>query len=94
MTWERFVAGEIHIDHVIPRAFFCYESVEDKDFKDCWALSNLKPIWEADNAKKSDKMPDGTSARVVGKRKRALLNEEYSVAGWESGISANQEAQD
>jgi hypothetical protein len=94
MSWEKIISGEIHIDHIIPSSFFYYESTEDSDFKQCWALENLRPAWAADNQSKNDKMPDGTRARDHRKRKVALLNEEYSVAGWESGISVTQEAQD
>jgi hypothetical protein len=43
MSWERF--SEIHIDHIIPRSHFEYESEEDEQFKQCWALSNLQPRW-------------------------------------------------
>jgi hypothetical protein len=54
MTWECFLAGEIHIDHKIPRAAFNYSRPEDPDFKKCWALNNLQPLWALDNLKKSD----------------------------------------
>jgi hypothetical protein len=53
MSWSNM--GEWHIDHVIPRAFFNFSSPEDEDFKACWALSNLQPLWSADNIKKSNK---------------------------------------
>jgi 5-methylcytosine-specific restriction endonuclease McrA len=83
MSWDKFMTEEIHIDHIIPRAYFYYESEEDQDFKDCWALSNLRLAWAKDNLHKQDKMPDGTRARVYRDRKVALLNEESSVAGYE-----------
>jgi hypothetical protein len=31
------------IDHIIPHSKFKYSSMEDQAFKDCWALSNLRP---------------------------------------------------
>jgi hypothetical protein len=34
-TWQ--------IDHIIPQSTFNYTSMEDQAFKDCWALSNLRP---------------------------------------------------
>lgn len=34
-TWQ--------IDHIIPHAKFKYSSMEDEDFKKCWALENLRP---------------------------------------------------
>lgn len=35
-TWQ--------IDHIIPHSTFKYTSMEDQEFKDCWALSNLRPL--------------------------------------------------
>lgn len=32
------------IDHIIPQADLPYISMEDENFKKCWALSNLRPI--------------------------------------------------
>ena len=52
MTWERFLNGEIHIDHKIPKIAFHYNSPNDIDFKRCWALENLQPMWAKDNIKK------------------------------------------
>jgi hypothetical protein len=49
MTWKKFMAGEIHIDHVIPKSHFKYKSSEDFQFKECWALHNLQPLWAKDN---------------------------------------------
>ncbi|MEK6884041.1 MAG: hypothetical protein AABY22_30710, partial [Nanoarchaeota archaeon] len=63
MTWERLINGEIHIDHVMPRRFFYFTTFKDEDFKKCWALSNLQPLWAPDNCSKGDKLPDGTRAR-------------------------------
>lgn len=56
MTWERFLAGEIHIDHKIPVSAFNYSRPEDIDFKKCWALKNLQPLWDTDNIKKKDNL--------------------------------------
>lgn len=56
MTWERFLAGDIHIDHKVPRAAFNYHAPEDPDFKQCWSLKNLQPLWAFDNMSKCDKI--------------------------------------
>lgn len=41
-TWENH--GKLwHVDHVIPHTLFKYTSLDSKEFRDCWALSNLKP---------------------------------------------------
>lgn len=31
------------LDHIIPHSTFNYSSMEDQSFKECWALSNLRP---------------------------------------------------
>jgi hypothetical protein len=54
MSWQNM--GEWHIDHIIPKSAFNYETSHDIDFKKCWALKNLQPLWAADNYRKSDKM--------------------------------------
>jgi len=56
MSWEKFKNGEIHIDHKIPKSIFNYESTKDIDFKRCWGLDNLQPMWAEDNLKKRDKI--------------------------------------
>ena len=58
MTWEKFMAGEIHIDHIVPIAAFKIESDESDGFKACWSLSNLQPLWARDNLSKGSKVYD------------------------------------
>ena len=50
MTWNKFFGGGIHIDHIIPRMNFNYTSPNDLQFKQCWALLNLRPIWPTENS--------------------------------------------
>jgi len=50
MTWENY--GEWHIDHVKPICKFNINSVDCEDFKTCWSLDNLQPLWAIDNLKK------------------------------------------
>ena len=52
MTWDIFLEGKIHIDHIIPKVFWQYELPEDDEFKQCWCLANLQPLWAEDNLKK------------------------------------------
>lgn len=35
-TWQ--------LDHIKPQSEFAFKSMEDQTFKDCWALSNLRPL--------------------------------------------------
>ena len=53
MTWDNF--GDWHIDHIVPKSAFHFESADDDDFKACWGLGNLRPLWARDNITKSDK---------------------------------------
>lgn len=57
MSWARFLAGEIEIDHIIPVSFFRPQSPDSVDFKMCWSLKNLQPLWRVDNRIKSNTLP-------------------------------------
>jgi len=54
MTWQN--KGDWHIDHIIPRSSFEYSSPDDPEFKKCWSLSNLQPLWAVDNIRKNAKL--------------------------------------
>jgi hypothetical protein len=54
MTWGNY--GKWHIDHQIPLSAHHYETPDDIDFKKAWALSNLQPMWAADNIRKHAKL--------------------------------------
>lgn len=55
MTWDNRGLNGWHIDHIIPISSFSYDSHDHPDFKACWALTNLRPMWAADNIRKKDK---------------------------------------
>lgn len=52
MNWEKFKAGEIHIDHIIPQSSF--DLADDDEWRRCWCLSNLRPMWGKENLRKRD----------------------------------------
>jgi len=54
MTWKNY--GEWHIDHKIPMSVFNFTKPEHEDFKKCWALDNLQPMWAKDNFAKHTKI--------------------------------------
>lgn len=54
MSWEN--QGQWHIDHKIPLSVFNFETPEHIDFKRCWALRNLQPLWRKENQSKKDKL--------------------------------------
>ena len=58
MTWENY--GQWHVDHIIPSSKFVYMSEDDIGFQQCWALSNLRPLWGYDNCSKNNRLNDIT----------------------------------
>lgn len=54
MTWNNY--GEWHVDHKNPRSIHNFKSSDDIDFKKCWELKNLQPLWKKDNLIKSNKI--------------------------------------
>jgi len=54
MNWDNY-GSYWHIDHIKPKSLFIFESVEDEQFKQCWALSNLRPLEAKENIRKSNK---------------------------------------
>lgn len=54
MSWEKFMQGEIHIDHIIPKASF--DLTDPDQWKTCWGLPNLRPLSSKDNRRKSAKV--------------------------------------
>jgi len=55
MTWNNYGTAW-HVDHIIPVRAFNFNSVHDEDFKRCYALSNLRPLWAMENIKKGGKL--------------------------------------
>ena len=54
MNWDNY--GKWHIDHIIPISVHNFNDIEDIDFKRCWALNNLQPLWAKDNMSKHNKI--------------------------------------
>jgi hypothetical protein len=54
MNWERYMAGEIVIDHIIPCVKF--NLIDPEEQKKCFHYTNLQPLWELDNLKKATKI--------------------------------------
>jgi len=54
MTWEDY--GEWHLDHIKPISSFDYQDPDDEEFKKCWALDNLQPLWAKENLRKGNKI--------------------------------------
>ena len=55
MTWCNY--GRVwHIDHIIPISAFNIESYDSFDFKRCWNLQNLQPLFASENLRKHNKL--------------------------------------
>jgi len=54
MTWDNY--GKWHIDHLIPISAFNFSLPKHIDFKRCWDLSNLQPLWAKENWSKGSKL--------------------------------------
>jgi hypothetical protein len=55
MSWGNY--GSVwHIDHIVPKAAFNIVSPRDIDFRKCWSLDNLQPLWARENSIKQDKL--------------------------------------
>lgn len=55
-SWQDFLDGKLHIDHIIPVSAFNYESADDADFHRCWALNNLRLLPASENCSKGAKL--------------------------------------
>ena len=56
MNWDNYGKGGWEVDHIIPKSLFNYKDAEDADFKRCWALNNLQPMWASDNRSKHNRI--------------------------------------
>lgn len=45
MSWDNYGKNGWHLDHIIPRSYFKYNTVDHPAFKACWSLDNLQPLW-------------------------------------------------
>ena len=53
MSWDN--KGKWHIDHIRPVASFDIHSIESVEFRDCFGLHNLRPVWAKENMRKGAK---------------------------------------
>jgi len=55
-TWDDYLEGKLHVDHIIPKSVFNFTKPEHTDFKRCWDLSNLQLLPAKENLKKHTKL--------------------------------------
>lgn len=56
MTWNNYGINGWVIDHKIPLSVHNFSNITHQDFKRCWALKNLQPLWNKDNLIKCAKL--------------------------------------
>jgi hypothetical protein len=54
MSWDN--RDEWDIDHIIPISAFNFRSMKDIDFRRCWNVRNLRPLWKSENLSKGAKL--------------------------------------
>jgi len=63
MTWELYMSGDIHIDHIIPLDSFDMNNPNEQQI--CFNWRNLWPMWEPDNIRKSNKLVHSYQAPLL-----------------------------
>lgn len=69
MNWDNY-GTYWEVDHIIPKNQFKYVSTEDKDFKICWSLMNLRPLSKQENVSRPRKGQD-----ISEELKQSILNQ-------------------
>lgn len=54
MTWDDFLNGDVHLDHIIPCVVFDLTNSEEQ--KKCFHWSNTQLLWAKDNLEKGDRL--------------------------------------
>ena len=55
-SWNDYINGKLHIDHIIPVSAYNFIKSNHVDFKRCWALSNLQLLPAKENQQKNAKL--------------------------------------
>jgi len=56
MSWDNYGFYGWTIDHIIPISLWEFTSYQDHEFKQCWALANLQPMWSSKNYSKGNRL--------------------------------------
>lgn len=55
-TWDDYMQGKLHIDHIVPIRAFTFKTPQDKEFRWCWDLCNLRLLTSKKNISKKDNL--------------------------------------
>lgn len=55
-NWSDYLNGTLEVDHIIPRNLYVVKNTNDKEFKKCWDLKNLRLLHHKENASKKDNL--------------------------------------
>jgi len=73
---------EWHVDHIFPVSWFEFKSFSNPDFKLCWSLDNLQPLWKHENCCKRASVKPLFQSKIVKKLKirflKNLINQSQS----------------
>jgi hypothetical protein len=53
MSWDNYGLRGWHVDHAVPLCKFSYQTPYDLQFRQCWCLENLQPMWWRENVSKN-----------------------------------------
>lgn len=53
-SWEDYLNGKLHLDHILPIRLFQYNTPDDEEFKQCWSLYNLQLLPAKENLSKRE----------------------------------------
>lgn len=67
MSWNNM--DEWHIDHIRPLSWFNFYTPEDIEFKECWSIFNLQPLWKYDNMSKNNRYAGRPDEIIEDRRK-------------------------
>lgn len=45
MSWDNYGKYGWHLEHILPICSFKIKEAGDEEFKKCWSLNNLRPLW-------------------------------------------------
>lgn len=55
MNWTNY-GSYWGVDHITPRSWYKFKSFNDKQFKLCWGLENLRPLSKLENGRKNNRL--------------------------------------